>query len=442
MYFQIIILALSILLMIWSTAIKKLNAFFALLIVSILFGIFCGIEQSEMISVLKTGFGKTMEKIGILIIFGTTLGVILERSGATVSMANAILRLVKQKNAPFAIALTGFLVGLPIFCDSAFIILSGLNNSLINKSGRGKVMMASILAFSLLTVHCLVPPHPGITAASATMGIDLGLVMVWGIIISIPIILLGYLWATFKGASFVDDNFSEQSADFSNKKNPSASISFLPVILPIVFIAGRSVMLLPLVKEVTDPLVYKIVDTIGDPIYALGIGVIIALFLFRNTLFAKNDDWASDALVKAGMILLVTAGGGIFGEMIQHTGVGMELGNWMSSHSSGVFLPFIIAAILKSAQGSSTVAVITTASIISPMLSGMGIHSNTDILLYLLSMGAGSMVFSHANDSYFWVICKFSNIEPNAVLRVYSSGTAMMGFAAQLIIFSVSEVIK
>lgn len=441
MYFQIIILALSILLMIWSTAIKKMNAFFALLIVSILFGMFCGIDQIQIITVLKSGFGKTMEKIGLLIIFGTTLGVILEKAGATVSMANAILRLVRQNNAPMAIALTGFVVGLPIFCDSAFIILSGLNNSLIQKSQKGKVMMASILAFSLLTVHCLVPPHPGITAASVTMNIDLGIVMIWGIILSIPVILFGYIWAKYTGDSSLGNDLSDQSVNDNGIQVPPSLSSFIPVIFPIILIASRSLLLLPMMKNMVNPGLLKIFEVAGDPIYALGIGIALALILFRNKLFSKVDDWASDALIKAGMILMVTAGGGIFGEMIQQSGVGKELGTWMSNHSSGIFLPFILAAILKSAQGSSTVAVITTASIISPMLSAMGIQSNTEILLYVLSMGAGSMVFSHANDSYFWVICKFSNIEPNEALKVYSSGTAIMGFFAQMIIWVVFTMI-
>ncbi|MFZ9660789.1 MAG: GntP family permease [Chitinophagaceae bacterium] len=442
MYYEMSMLLVSIVFMIWSTAVKKINAFFVLLFVSIFFGTVCGIDQIQIITVLKSGFGKTMEKIGILIIFGTALGIILERTGATVSMANTIIRLVKEKHAPIAIALTGFVVGLPIFCDSAFIILSGLNNSLINRSGKGKLMMVSILAFSLLVVHCFIPPHPGITAAASTLGLDLGLLMVWGICISVPVILAGYAWASWNKLSKGEDATPEQLFTEQIIQMPSAYRSFIPVILPIVLIAAKSILFLPVVGVVKNSGIWRFFNIVGDPVYALGIGIIASFFLIKKDTIAHLNDWVSDALLKAGLILSVTAGGGIFGEMIQVTGVGKALGDWMGNNASGIFLPFILSAILKSAQGSSTVAVITTASIVAPIMATMGIHTNTEILLYVLSMGAGSMVFSHANDSYFWVICKFSNIEPNSALKMYSTGTALMGIFAQIIIWGVFQVVR
>jgi gluconate:H+ symporter, GntP family len=215
-YYLLFLLVLSIAFIVWTTAYKKLNAVFALLIAAIGVGMLSDLPVTSLAGILKKGFGATMEKVGLLIILGTALGVILERTGATVAMANAILRKVHERNAPLAISLAGFVVGLPIFCDSGFIILNGLNHSLVARTRFGMPVMAGALATSLYAVHCLVPPHPGITAAVGTIGGDIGLVMVWGTLLAVPCAAAGYFWSVDAGSRMPVDNRESAKPNAAN----------------------------------------------------------------------------------------------------------------------------------------------------------------------------------------------------------------------------------
>ncbi|QKZ14821.1 GntP family permease [Spirosoma sp. KUDC1026] len=440
-YYLLFLLLASIGFIIWITAYRKVNAFFALLLAALGVGLLSGLPLGTLVGTLKLGFGHTMEKIGLLIILGTTLGVILEKTGATMSMANRILRLVNEKNAPAAIALTGFIIGFPIFCDSGFIILSGLNHSLVRKTHHRMPVMAAALATSLYAVHCLVPPHPGITAAAVatavgTAGGDLGRVMLWGLGLSIPAALVGYAWSMWRGRSITHEYLAPETDDVVVDHLPPAWLSFLPVVLPIALIASKSiVMLYTLPTEVEESLLLQLLSFVGDPVMALGVGVVISLLLIRQQNRQDLSHWLTDGVDKAGMILAIIAAGGMFGEMLQATGMGKNLGDLLGGLSLGIFFPFLIASILKTAQGSSTVAVITTSSLITPLLADLGLDSPTALTLTILSMGAGSMTISHANDAYFWVISRFSNLETAATLKVYSIATLLMGVTVQLLIW-------
>ena len=437
-YYLFFLLITSIVFIIWITAYKKVNAFFALLVAALGVGLLSGLPLAEIVTVLKTGFGHTMEKIGLLIILGTTLGVILEKTGATMSMANAILKMVSEKNAPVAIAITGFIIGIPIFCDSGFIILSGLNHSLVKKSHHRMPVMAAALGTSLYAVHCLVPPHPGITAAVGTAGGDLGMVMLWGLVLAIPAALVGFLWSVWKGGKVTHAYLAPEEVEVAVKRLPAATLSFLPVILPIALIACKSViMLYASPQEAKENVYLQIISFAGEPVMALAIGLVFSFSLITKGVKKELTHWLSDGVDKAGMILAIIAAGGMFGEMLQATGMGKNLGDMLSGLSLGIFFPFLIAAILKTAQGSSTVAVITAASLVTPLLAHLGLESPTALTLTILSMGAGSMMVSHANDAYFWVISRFSNLETSATLKVYSVATLIMGLTAQLIIWAV-----
>ncbi|MGV3639793.1 MAG: GntP family permease, partial [Adhaeribacter sp.] len=369
-YYLFFLLISSIVFIIWITAYKKVNAFFALLLAALGVGLLSGLPLAEIVAVLKTGFGHTMEKIGLLIILGTTLGVILEKTGATMSMANAILKMVSEKNAPVAIAITGFIIGIPIFCDSGFIILSGLNHSLVKKSHHKMPIMAAALGTSLYAVHCLVPPHPGITAAVGTAGGDLGMVMLWGLVLSVPVAVAGFLWSVWKGGKITHEYIAPEEVEVAVKRLPPAVLSFLPVLLPIALIACKSVILLYASPEqAKESLFLQIVSFAGEPVVALAIGLIFSFSLVTKTFKKELSHWLSDGVDKAGMILAIIAAGGMFGEMLQATGMGKNLGDMLGGLSLGIFFPFLIAAILKTAQGSSTVAVITAASLVTPLLA-------------------------------------------------------------------------
>lgn len=435
-YAFIFLLIASIVFISWLTAYKKVNAFFALLLAALGVGILSGLPLETLVTVLKTGFGHTMEKIGLLIILGTTLGVILEKTGATLSMANSLLKLVKEENAPLAIALTGFIVGFPIFCDSGFIILSGLNHSLVKKTPYRMPVMATALATSLYAVHCLVPPHPGITAAVGTTGGDVGTVMLWGLGLAIPAAGVGYLWSVWRGSQVTQAYAAPEVVAVVPDHLPSARLSFLPVLVPIGLIACKSVVLL----FVTGPagahsLLLSLLSFVGDPVMALAVGIVMSFTLVQKQSRHELSHWLTDGVDKAGMILAIIAAGGMFGEMLQATGMGKNLGNLLSGLSLGIFFPFLVASLLKTAQGSSTVAVITTSSLVTPLLADLGLQSPAGLTLTILSMGAGSMMVSHANDAYFWVISRFSNLETATTLNTFSVATLWMGITVQLLIW-------
>lgn len=425
----------SIVFIVWATAYRKLDAFFALLLAAVGVGVLSGMPLLEILNVLKTGFGNTMGKIGLLIIFGTSLGIVLEKTGATMSMANSVLRLVRQRNAPAAISLTGFIIGLPIFCDSGFIILNGLNHSLVRKTRFSMAVMASALATALYSVHCLVPPHPGITAAVSSMDGDIGKVMVWGIALAVPGAVTGYLWSRWMGSKIPASQTDGEVQTASAENLPPVYLSFMPVVLPVLLIALKSVLLLLFTGEqMSNPLI-RLTSFTGDPVVAIGFGLIFSLLLIQRDHRANISGWLTEGISKAGVILAIIAAGGMLGEILHSSGVSANLGQLLRGFSLGIFLPFLITAVLKTAQGSSTVAIITASSLVMPLLPELELTSPHALTMTILSMGAGSMMVSHANDSYFWVISRFSGLDTASALKVFTIATALMAITIQLIIW-------
>lgn len=440
MYISLGILLLAVSFVIWSTAYKKLNPFFALSIAALGVGLLSGVALEDVAKQMKTGFGHTMEKVGVLIILGTTLGMLLEKTGATISMAQYILRKVSEKNAPLGIAITGYIIGFPIFCDSGFIVLNGLNHSIVKRTHWKMAIMATALGTSLYAVHCLVPPHPGITVAIETVGADMGAVILIGAILAIPAAAVGLLYALWRGKQIEDDYVPLHEEPHTIQKLPSVGLSFFPVVLPIALIAlGSTIKLFPSIATTTGKLGHVLM-LLGDPIIALGVGIIAALFLLKTDDKKHLSHWITDGVEKAGGILAIIGAGGMFGEILHRSGVGANLGSLLTGASLGIFFPFLITAFLKTAQGSSTVAVITAASLLTPLLKDLGLDTPLEVTLAILSLGAGSMCVSHTNDAYFWVVSRFSNLGTASTLKVYSVATLLMGIITQLLIWGILAV--
>lgn len=413
----------------------KLPAFFAMLIACFVTGIGVQLSLPEIISTAKTGFGNTMQSLGFIIVLGTSLGLLLEHTGCTKVMAEYILKKTGEKNASLAISLTGFIVGLPVFCDSGYIVLSGLNKSMIRRTGISPITMSVSLASGLYVVHCMIPPHPGAAAAAGTIGVDFGKLILYGILVSFPVMLIGHWWAKYIGKKISQTNNDEDAVEVKADVSPSVLKAFLPVIIPIALIAIRSFF-------INDPFSsqgwIKNLLAFGDPVMALLIGVLLALSTKRG--WTKNDIGVllHEALEKAGTILLITGAGGAFGAILASTHIGDHFATMPVLSSIGILFPFLLAFILKTAQGSSTVAIITTASIVLPLLTPLGLDSENGKLLCVMAMGAGSMMISHANDSYFWVIARFSGIDMKAMLKAFTSVTLIMGLTALLLIWVLS----
>jgi GntP family gluconate:H+ symporter len=353
-------------------------------------------------------------------------------------MAGYILKKTGNRNAALAMSITGFVVGLPIFCDSGYIVLSGLSRSMAKRTGISNVIMSVSLATGLLSVHCLIPPHPGAAAAAATIGVDYGALILWGIAVALPVMLVGYVWAKYAGKKIKHTETEGIYEEENVKHTPTVIMSFLPVIVPILLIAIKSFFTID-AKAATGWL--NIFVILGDPVIALSAGVLLALAAGRGWTKESLSRLLQEGAEKAGGILVIIGAGGAFGSVLAATKIGEHFSAAMPLGSLGILFPFLLTLILKTAQGSSTVAIITAASIVQPLLISLGLQSDTGRLLCVLSMGSGSMIVSHANDAYFWVISKFSGLEMKTMLRVYSVATILMGITALLAVFVLSLVL-
>lgn len=421
-----IFVLVSILAIILLTSTLKLNAFVSLFLVSV-FLAFATLPAGTIVTSIKEGFGNTIGSIGFLIIFGAMIGIILDKTGGTISIANYILSKTGENKSSRALGITGFITGLPIFCDSGFIVLSGLAKTFSAKSKIPIAYMATVLATSLYAVHCLIPPHPGALAAAGIIDVNIGNLILLGVLFAIPGALAAYLWSKWmvRGKNFPPSDDPGKEILPEAKDLPPVFLSFLPIIVPLFLITIKSLIFL-FDREGTG-LLARIFYFPGEPVFALAIGVVMGLFLIRGTRIKAYNEIFTEAIIKAGPILIVTAAGGMFGMVIKSTGVGETMGKLLADTNAGLLVPFLIALIMKTAQGSSTVAIITAASFVLPMLDVLGLASEWGRLLTMLSMGAGSMVVSHANDSYFWVVTNFSDLDINTSLRVYSTSTMIMG---------------
>src|ERR1035437_2292337 len=434
-----LLVGISIIAIIVLTSKFKLKAFIALFLVSI-FLAFTTLPPNVIVSTIKEGFGNTMASIGFLIILGAIIGITLDKTGGTISIANYILSKTGENKSALALGITGFITGLPIFCESGFIILSGLAKSFSAKSKIAMPFMATVLATSLYSVHCLIPPRPGALAAASVIKVNIGYLILIGIIFAIPGALAAFFWSKMMtaGKDYAPATTNETSR-LPQSDLPSALMSFLPIVVPLLLITIKS--LLNLIDKGGQTVLSKIFFFPGEPIFALSLGVILAMFLIKNKTMESMNSIFEIAIEKAGPILIVTAAGGMFGMVIKSTGTGEAVGKILAGTNIGIIVPFLIAVIMKTAQGSSTVAIITTASFIAPMLSLLGLDSEWGRLLTMLAMGAGSMIVSHANDSYFWVISNFSDIDPSTTLKVYSTSTIVMGIVVFACVWVTSLIV-
>lgn len=433
-----IFLVMGIGIIILLTSVFRIHAFFALLIACFVVGLGVQLPVATIITVTKQGFGNIMQSLGFIIVLGTTLGVVLEHTGSTKVMATYILKRIGEKQAPLAMSITGFIVGLPIFCDSGYIVLSGLNRSLCRRTGISVIIMSVSLATGLYSVHCLIPPHPGAAAAASSMGVDFGKLILTGMVVALPAMLVGYTWARYAGRKIKHDTPVEAPVVDLTTKMPSVFLSFLPVLVPILLIGIKSFLAIETGKSI--PGWMSVFQVAGDPVVALAVGIILAFCAVRTWNKKVVGKLLQEAAEKAGGILVIIGAGGAFGAILATTQVGQHVSNAVNLQALGILFPFLLTAILKTAQGSSTVAIITAASIIQPLLPALGLDAETGRLLAVLSMGAGSMTVSHANDAYFWVIAKFSGLDMRSMLQVYTLATLFMGLTTLGVVYILSIV--
>ena len=450
----IIVFILTIVLMIFMISKLNIHPFLSILSVSLVFGLIAGIplvdqtaEDGTVVAgianVIGEGFSGAFTSIGIVIILGTIIGTLLEETGAALKLADMVVNLVGEKRPELAMLIMGWVVSIPVFCDSGFVILNPIRKALTKRTAASSVAMTMCLSAGLYASHVFIPPTPGPIAAANTIGVgsDLLLVMGLGLLVSIPALAGAYFYSKRQSANIEelveDDNlktYEEIKAEYGTL--PGGFLSLAPIIIPVILMALSNIFKIMKAEGFVNDLFLFL----GTPIIALAVGLIFGIILLNSR--GKIDhlyEIVNESLKVAGPILFVTAAGGVLGKVIANSGiVGFITDNATVFQSIGIFFPFIIAAILKTAQGSSTVAITTTAGIIAPLLPVLGLDSTVSSALVVMAIGAGAMTVSHANDSYFWVVTKFGGLRAEDGYKTQTMVTLVEGICGMLGVFILS----
>ena len=443
----IIAFVVAVVLMIVAISKFKVHPFLSIMAVSLLLALVAGIPLTKIADVIGAGFSGTFSSIGIVIILGALIGTILEKTGAAFKLADLVIKVVGKKNPELAMELMGWVVSIPVFCDSGFVILDPIRKALVKRTGTSSVAMTVALSAGLYISHVFIPPTPGPIAAAQTLGIGENLLLVMGIGVAASVLPLiaGIVFAKFIGKKVkssdetvtsdeVVKTYEELVAEYG--KLPNGFNALAPIIVPIILMALGSISSM----AGWTGFVSELCTFLGKPVIALAVGTIFGVIQLATA--KKMGDFytiTNDTLKTVGPILFVTAAGGVLGKVISST----DMVNFITSNSGvlgtiGIFFPFILAAILKSAQGSSTVAITTTAGILAPLMGAMELNTPALGALTVMAIGAGAMTVSHANDSYFWVVTNFGKMTPDQGYKTQTLLTLVLGVSAMIGIFVLS----
>ena len=457
-----VILLFSILLLVLSISRWKVHPFLALIGCSLLLALTTGFPLNEIPPLVNRSFSSTFCDIGLIIIFGAMLGGMLECSGAAISLADGIVRLVGKRHPDWAMMLMGWIISIPIFCDTAFILLNPVRKSLNERTSCNPLKMSLVLASGLFVSHLLIPPTPGPIAAAGSLGIsnDLLPLILWGAVISIPCLLVAYLYSHFycrrHGAEASTDTGHQPEVSEmydvtyarlieSRQGRPGFVLSLMPILLPILCMASGSILKNCAVSGWS----MQFITFIGHPVIALMLGFLSALLLLvRSNAMHKLGQLTEESLKVAGPILFITAAGSTFGQIMVDAGlVDVIKAAFRHPETMGLLLPFFICLLLKTAQGSSTVAMTTTAGIMgcycdgTSLMQAIGLDTPMSAVWCVLAIGCGSMIVTHANASYFWVVCKFGEIPPETAYRSFTVITGLMGAVGMAAVLLLSGLV-
>lgn len=449
----VLILLAVIVFIVYATAKLKLDAFFVLLLAAFLAAFAYQIPLNEIASTITKGFGGILGYIGLVIVLGTIIGVLLEKSGAAIAMVDFIIRIIGDRFPKLTMTIIGYIVSIPVFCDSGFIIINSLKESMAARVKVSSVAMSVALATGLYATHTFVPPTPGPIAAAGNLGLssNLGMVIMVGLVVAAVSALVGTWWASrFDDVEpdipAEDDAIISMEQDWqalrdSFGKIPSATAAFSPIVVPILLIALGSVAQFPS-RPFGSGLALDIFIFISNPLTALFIGVLLAIPLLQSEhKVSEFSDHVKAGIVAAAPILLITGAGGAFGSVLSSSPLGGYLGDTLSSLGIGIFMPFIVAAALKTAQGSSTVSLVTTSAMVAPLLPQLGLDSEMGRVLTVMAIGAGAMTVSHANDSFFWVVSQFSRMSVGLAYRAQTMATLVQGVVAMFATYILSLIL-
>lgn len=451
----IISFIIAIIVMILMIARFKVHPFLALMSISLTLALIAGISLNKIPTMIGSGFSSTFKSIGIVIIFGALIGMILEKTGAALKLADMVVKMVGQKRPEFAMLIMGWIVGIPVFCDSGFVVLNPIREAIQKKISANPVGTAVALSAGLYAAHVFIPPTPGPIAVAGGIGLEhnLLLVIIMGIVVSLPVLVASYFFAKYVSKHVriqdsSDDAIIVESYDKLLKQYgslPNGLLSLTPIFLPIILMAlGSIVKISGVTSNFTDIILF-----LGNPIIALAIGVVFAVILiFQCGKINLFESLTNETLKLVGPILFITAAGGVLGKVIVEAGfVEYIKENAYVISSAGIFFPFLISAILKTAQGSSTVAMITTAAIMGmfnandSLMNALGLTTEVAASLTVMAIASGAMCVSHANDSYYWVVTNFSKMTPQQGYKTQTALTFIMGSVGILTVYVLSLIL-
>ena len=432
MLFPVASISIVLLLIILGISKFKFHPSLVLFLAALILGYLLQIPIKQNVFIIFKGLFGIVKNLGLLIIFGIIIGVLLEKSGGTHSLARGILKYLKRIPLPYAISLIGYLVSIPVFCDAAFVILSNLNKTL---SKQGKIPITGLtvaLSTGLFAPHVLVPPTPGPLAAAFNLKLDnLFLLVVFGSFFAFILVLIGATYANLlikkKGVNSNDIIFTK----YETRNTPSFGQAILPIVAPIFLLSFGPISNFASNNQV----IIQIANMISNPIFALGIGMIFTFHLIKKNRKKTIVYSFIESFKKAVPILLITGMGGGLGKVIQTISFQDYFTNLSFNNSFGLLIPFLIAAFLKTAQGSSTVAIITSSSICLPLLPLIGLETELGKVWIIMAIGVGSMTVSHLNDSYFWIVSQMSMIDTKTALKTHTVGTFIQGLIGFAILF-------
>ncbi|MGB8942730.1 MAG: gluconate:H+ symporter [Streptomyces sp.] len=454
--------ALGIVLLLFLIIKIRLQPFVALLAVSIVVGLSAGlsvtelfgtVQKSDAVSVIESGMGGILGHVAIIIGLGTMLGAILEVSGGAEVLASRLLGLFGEKRAPLAMGLTGLIFGIPVFFDVGIFVLAPIVYAAAKRSGKSILLYCLPLLAGLSMTHAFLPPHPGPVAAAGLLHVDLGWVILMGIICGIPAVIAAWVYSAWIGKrifvpvpqDMVEAADEARQAVVAEQRAAGVEPREKPVPLGMVFaIIGTPLFLILLATFSSiafDPSTLRsVIEFFGSPFVALTIALLMAYYLLgiRRGWSRKSLETVSTSSLKpVGNILLVVGAGGIFGAVLKASGVAKALSDTFQDVGLPIIvLAYLLSLVLRVAQGSATVAIVTTAGIVAPLLAE-GDHSQAFVALVIMAISAGSIFASHVNDGGFWMVAKYFGISERDTLKTWTvleSVLSLAGFAVAAVV--------
>lgn len=436
-------LILSVLVLVLCTVKFKIHPFFALIATTVTFAVVAGMNMDEMLSAFTSGMGGTVADIGLVIALGTVTGALLEKSGAAETMAKTILKITGEKHAALGLAITGYFVSIPVFCDSAFVLLSPIAKRLSKDTKISMTTMAVATCMGLHATHMFVPPTPGPLAVAGILSADLGQVILFGALVSIPVALVGYIGAVVAGKKYyyLPASMEEEVVDETNRKQPNAVMSFSPILVPI------ALMLLKTIGSMCawGGFLMSAVSLLGNPPVALLIGLIIAAIGYHQIFPEDDKAWGFDgvlaeALRTAGQIVLIVGAGGAFSGVLKASSLQAIITEAFSGLAIGILAPFIIGFIFRTCVGSATIAMVTAATMITPLLDVLGFASPMGRIIAMLACAAGGLMVFHGNDDFFWVTTTTAEMDTSVAYKTIPVISILQSLTALAVVFILSLI--